>query len=56
MAEKLQLRYVIVRGVRYIHEEDVALLIRELGSGEETDVRNRLNQGADILLLKPERT
>lgn len=42
-----QVRYVIVRGVRYLHAEDVAALIREVGTTEETDVRNRLNELAE---------
>lgn len=39
-------RYVEVRGVRYLRLEDVATFIRELGGGEETDVRNRLKEAA----------
>lgn len=42
-------RYVIVCGVCYLRVEDVAVLIRELGSTEETDVRNRLNDAASNL-------
>lgn len=50
MNEKFKFRYVTVRGVRYLHIDDVAMFIRELGGGEETDVRKRLNEGADNIL------
>lgn len=40
------MRYVEVRGVRYLRLEDVATFIRELSGGEETDVRNRLKEAA----------
>ena len=46
---KHQLRFVVVQGVRYLRVDDVASFVRELGSGEETDVRNRLSQAADNL-------
>ncbi len=45
-----KLRYVVVKGVAYLRAEDVADLIRELGGGEETDVRNRLNEAAENVL------
>lgn len=53
---KANIRFVVVRGVQYLRVEDVAEYIRELGSGEETDVHNRLNEGAQSLLtpLEPE--
>jgi hypothetical protein len=41
-----QLRFVEIRGVRYVRLNDVTALIRELGSTEETDVRERLNEAA----------
>ena len=41
-----QMRIVNVRGAIYIRLEDVALYIRDLGSTEETDVRNRLDQAS----------
>ena len=44
------LRFVDVRGARYLRVDDVAAFIRELGGTEETDVRNRLNEAADHLL------
>lgn len=43
-------RYVDVHGVRYLRLEDVAAFVRELGSSEETDVRNRLDEAARRLL------
>lgn len=45
-------RYVEVRGVRYLRLEDVAAFIRELGGGEETDVRNRLKEAAHRITSK----
>jgi hypothetical protein len=47
---KFQLRFVDIRDVRYLRLEDVAAFIRELGGGEETDVRHRLDQAAKTLL------
>jgi hypothetical protein len=43
---KHSIRYVVVRGVRYLRVEDVAEYVRELAGGEETDVRKRIEQGA----------
>lgn len=40
----------MVKGVRYLRIDDVVEYVRELGGGEETDVRNRLNQAAENLL------
>ena len=48
---KFQLRFVDVRDVRYLRLEDVAAFIRELGGGEETDVRHRLAEQAAKNLL-----
>lgn len=50
---KADLRYVTVRGVRYLRVDDVAAYIRELGGGEETDVRNRLKEAARNLEKAP---
>jgi hypothetical protein len=47
-----QLRFVEVRGERYLRLDDVVAFVRELGGGEETDVRNRLNEAANNLLRK----
>jgi hypothetical protein len=48
--ETRKLRFVEVRGTRYIRAEDVAEYIRELGETEETDVRRRLSLAADNIL------
>lgn len=49
------IRTVTARGVRYLRAEDVATLLREIGSTEATDVRNRLYQMANNLEgLKPQ--
>ncbi len=47
-----QFRFVEIRGARYLHLEDVAAFIRELGGGEETDVRNRLKEAAHRIASK----
>jgi hypothetical protein len=46
VTDRRNVRYVTVRGVRYLRIEDVADIIRELGATEETDVRNRLDEAA----------
>lgn len=48
-SDPAQVRYVVVRDVRYLRAEDVVALIREVGVTEETDVRNRLNKLADAI-------
>lgn len=49
------LRFVEVRGVRYLRLDDVAAFVRDLGDGEETDVRRRLAAAADSLLQEAKR-
>ena len=51
-ASEFQLRVIEVNGHRYLRIEDVAEFLRELGSGEATDVRVRLNMAADHLLKR----
>lgn len=41
---KLKIRYVTVRGQIYLHQVDVRNMITELGSTEDTDVRQRLTE------------
>lgn len=48
--EIFNVRYVTVRGQRYILIDDVAEFIRTLAATEETDVRNRFNEVADKLV------
>lgn len=43
-------RSVTVQGTRYLRLDDVATYVEMLGSTEETDVRNRLQQAAILLL------
>lgn len=43
---KFNLRFVVVRGVRYLRLDDVAILLRDLGSTEDTDTRRRLDEAA----------
>ena len=43
---KEQIRYIVVRGVRYMRAEDVAAYIREIAGAEETDTRKRLEEVA----------
>jgi hypothetical protein len=40
------MRFVVVKGVKYLRAEDVAAYVREAAGREETDVRNRLNEAA----------
>jgi hypothetical protein len=47
--EQMNARYMRVNGVIYFRAEDVAAYVRSLGSTEETDVRNRLNEAANAL-------
>jgi len=43
-------RVIDVKGAKYLRAEDVAEYVRNLGSTEETDVRNRLDQAAKHLV------
>jgi hypothetical protein len=51
----LTLRFVKVRGTRYLRLDDVAALVRALGDGEATAVRKRLAAAADSLLEEAKR-
>jgi len=46
MTTRMKVRTVVVNNVVYIRSEDVAEVLRVLGSTEETDVRNRLIDAA----------
>lgn len=52
MSEKeiRQIRIVRSNGAVYLRAEDVANFIVDMGSQEETDVRNRLKEGARNIL------
>lgn len=50
MTDIKQIRIVRSNGAVYLRAEDVATLIEDMGSGEETDVRNRLKEGARNIL------
>jgi hypothetical protein len=41
-----KMRFVEIGGVKYLRVDDVASFLRELGGGEETDVRRRLDEAA----------
>lgn len=45
-------RFVDIRGVRYLRAEDVATYLREVAGSETTDTRNRLNEAARLLCGK----
>lgn len=45
----MNVRYVVVKGEKYLRAEDVANYLRELASTEETDTRNRLCAAAQSL-------
>ena len=42
--DKIHVRYVIVKGSRYLRQEDVARMILEVAATEEVDVRRRLEE------------
>lgn len=46
--DRVFVRFIRAEGEKYLRQEDVVLFIRNLAVGEETDVRNRINQGAEI--------
>lgn len=48
-AEQSRIRFVVVRGVKYLRLEDVQEYLRTLGNTEEVDVRQRLNVAAQNL-------
>jgi hypothetical protein len=52
----MKIRKIRANGVMYLRDEDVAEYIRELAVGETTDVRNRLEEAANIIagVKKPE--
>lgn len=52
MSASYPIRFIDVRGERYLRIEDVAAFVRELGGSEETDVRHRLDEAADNLLQR----
>lgn len=45
-------RFVTVKGVRYLRDEDVSALINDVGATEPTDTRTRLEELARNI-LKP---
>ena len=46
----LNVRFVTVRGIRYIRAEDVADLIEDVAATEATDVRERLKKLSHSIL------
>ncbi len=46
----MNIRFITYKGVKYLRSEDVAKVLRELGSTEETDVRTRIETLASSLL------
>jgi hypothetical protein len=46
MADTANVRFVTVRGVRYLRAEDVASYLREVAGSEPTDTRERLQAAA----------
>ena len=49
----VRMRFVVVKGARYLRAEDVAEYLRELGGAEETDVRERIDTAAELLSVRP---
>lgn len=51
--EAVKMRFVTIKGVKYLRIEDVVNFIREMaGAEEETDVRNRFNEAASNLMKR----
>lgn len=50
--EKYSMRFINVKGVKYLRAEDVAKFIAELAATEEADVRARFNEAAFNLIGK----
>lgn len=46
----MNVRYVTIKGVRYLRADDVATYINELAGAEETDVRDRLTEASVNML------
>lgn len=46
VSEQIQTRVISYKGSIYVHSDDVAKYLQEVAGGEETDVRNRLEQAA----------
>lgn len=44
MSERVQMQFVTVKGKVYIAKESIAEYILEIAGGEETDVRDRLEE------------
>ncbi len=54
MNPQMNMRYVKANGKLYFLAEDIAEYLIECGSGEETDVRNRLKAAAKVFLREDE--
>ncbi len=48
--QKQDIRFVEVRGVRYLRGEDVKQYLLTIAASEETDTRNRLSIAAENLV------
>lgn len=46
---QLNIRFVFTNNAKYLRQEDVIKFILELSSGEEVDVRKRLEEAAESL-------
>jgi hypothetical protein len=47
MNSEMHIRFITVNGKKYLFVDDIAVMIEKVGIGEETDVRNRLNEVAN---------
>jgi hypothetical protein len=47
--DKINFRYVTVRGARYLHIDDVVSYVLQFSATEETDTRHRLDEAARAL-------
>jgi hypothetical protein len=50
----MDVRFVAVKGVKYLRAEDVAEYLREVAATEPTDTRERLETAADNLTEPPQ--
>lgn len=47
----MKFRYVVIKGEKYLHQDDVTAYLHTLAGSEETDTRNRLRQAADNIAI-----
>jgi hypothetical protein len=48
--DDIRIRFVVVRGVRYLRTEDVVAFVQDLAATEDPDARRRIEQAASHLM------